>query len=315
MRVVRDDADGLVAWLAPAPRYCGRCWPRARAASVPMAERFDVDRHGRANRLDTGTAKGSSRWRRPVCHGRCGSSGATSGFRGWYVNLESVHERVDHAGHDPGPRPRSRRRHPTGRCSARTRTSSASAVASGRFTAQRRRRLSSGTRRPSKTSYAGGGRRSVTAGRTGGRTRRGRRRSCRPVVAWRTAADLRAERVSTSPWTGRRTRRRTGCRSVVDVGQAPLDLGRGVVAPVAAVRAHLRAGQRLRDAVGTRGRVGRVHVPAGLPAPTTSSGRRTGRRPSRSARPSCARAIAARVAVDDTVRDADRAARSRCARA
>ena len=54
MRVVRDDADGLVAWLAPGTPLLRPVLADGRELrSVPVAERFDVDRHGRANRLDS----------------------------------------------------------------------------------------------------------------------------------------------------------------------------------------------------------------------------------------------------------------------
>ena len=98
MRVVRDDADGLVAWLAPdTPVLRPVLADGTDLRAVPVAERFDVDRHGRANRLD-------------VWHGHGILKVAPTGvpwsvwlfwnadgdFRGWYVNLESVHERGDH---------------------------------------------------------------------------------------------------------------------------------------------------------------------------------------------------------------------------
>src|SRR5690606_25962634 len=53
---------------------------------------------------------------------------------------------------------------------------------------------------------------------------------------------------------------------VLDVVQTPLDLRGRVGLPVVAVRGHLAAGLRLRDAV-RAGRVGRLRVPAALPRP------------------------------------------------
>src|SRR3954447_21581385 len=58
-----------------------------------------------------------------------------------------------------------------------------------------------------------------------------------------------------------------GSVAVTDVAQAPADLGLGIALPVGTGRGHLRARQRLRDAVGGGGRVGGVHVPAGLLRP------------------------------------------------
>ena len=62
-----------------------------------MAERFDHERHGRATRLDTWQGQGVL---------KVAPTGAPWSvwlfwsesweFRGWYVNLESVHERRDH---------------------------------------------------------------------------------------------------------------------------------------------------------------------------------------------------------------------------
>ncbi len=99
MRVVRDDDRGLVAWLAPGTPVLRPALADGRELrSTPMAERFDFEHHGRATRLDT--------W-----HGQGVLKVAPTGapwsvwlfwseswkFRGWYVNLEDPHERVDHA--------------------------------------------------------------------------------------------------------------------------------------------------------------------------------------------------------------------------
>src|SRR5215472_11733466 len=55
--------------------------------------------------------------------------------------------------------------------------------------------------------------------------------------------------------------------TVLDVPKAPPDLGPGRGAPVPPGRGHLRARNRLRNAVGTRVGVERVHVPAALAIP------------------------------------------------
>ena len=53
VRVVRDDADGLVAWLAGGtPLLRPVLADGSDLRAVPVAERFDVHVHGRANRLD-----------------------------------------------------------------------------------------------------------------------------------------------------------------------------------------------------------------------------------------------------------------------
>ena len=95
MRVVRDDATGLVAWLAPGtPVLRPVLRNGADLRSVPLGERFDVERHGRATRLDT--------W-----HGQGVLKVAPAGVPWsvwlfwhddwsldcWYVNLEHEHTR------------------------------------------------------------------------------------------------------------------------------------------------------------------------------------------------------------------------------
>jgi hypothetical protein len=97
VRVVRDDADGLVAWLAPGTPVLRPVLADGRdLRAVPVEERFDYGRHGRANRLD--------RWRGPgvLKVAPAGRPWSVWVFRdgagrltGWYVNLESVHERGD----------------------------------------------------------------------------------------------------------------------------------------------------------------------------------------------------------------------------
>src|SRR6185437_545702 len=53
----------------------------------------------------------------------------------------------------------------------------------------------------------------------------------------------------------------------LDIAQPPLDLSGRVRGPVRAGRGHLRAGQRLRDAVRTGIRVSRLVIPAAFPGP------------------------------------------------
>jgi Protein of unknown function (DUF402) len=99
MRVVRDDAAGLVAWLAPGTPLLRPVLADGRELrTAPMAERFDHARHGRATRLDTWRGQGIL---------KVAPTGAPWSvwlfwsesweFRGWYVNLEDPHERIDHA--------------------------------------------------------------------------------------------------------------------------------------------------------------------------------------------------------------------------
>jgi hypothetical protein len=97
MRVVRDDADGLVAWLAPGTPVLRPVLADGRdLRSVPVAERFDVDRHGRANRLDSWHGHGVLKVAPAGVPWSVWLFRNETGFRGWYVNLESVHERADH---------------------------------------------------------------------------------------------------------------------------------------------------------------------------------------------------------------------------
>ena len=99
MRVVRDDAAGLVAWLAPGtPVLRPTLASGAELRSVPMAERFDAGRHGRAIRLDAWHGQGVLKVAPmdvPWSVWLFWSEGWE--FRGWYVNLEDPHERIDHA--------------------------------------------------------------------------------------------------------------------------------------------------------------------------------------------------------------------------
>ena len=95
VRVVRDDAEGLVVWLASGTPVVRPVLADGRdLRKAPLAERFDVRRHGRANRLDTWHGHGvlkvapSGRpWSAWVFRDDDGT------FTGWYVNLETVHQR------------------------------------------------------------------------------------------------------------------------------------------------------------------------------------------------------------------------------
>lgn len=99
MRVVRDDAAGLVAWLAPGTPVLRPTLADGRELrSTPMAERFDSGRHGRATRLDRWHGHGilkvaptDAPWSVWLFWGDAWE------FRGWYVNLEDPHERIDNA--------------------------------------------------------------------------------------------------------------------------------------------------------------------------------------------------------------------------
>ena len=51
--MIRDDEAGLVAWLAAGSRVLRPVLADGRdLRAVPLGERFDSERHGRANRLD-----------------------------------------------------------------------------------------------------------------------------------------------------------------------------------------------------------------------------------------------------------------------
>ncbi len=94
VRVVRDDADGLVAWLAAGSPVLRPVLADGRdLRSVPMEERFDHARHGRANRLDVWRGHGVLKVAPAGLPWSVWVFRDDEGFRGWYVNLESVHER------------------------------------------------------------------------------------------------------------------------------------------------------------------------------------------------------------------------------
>ena len=97
VRVVRDDADGLVAWLAAGTALLRPVLADGRdLREVPVAERFDVHVHGRANRLDVWHGHGILKVAPTGVPWSVWLFWNDDGFRGWYVNLESVHERGDH---------------------------------------------------------------------------------------------------------------------------------------------------------------------------------------------------------------------------
>jgi hypothetical protein len=97
MSVVRDDAAGLVAWLASGTSVIRPVLADGRELrSTPIAERFDNARHGRAMRLDKWHGNGilkvaptAAPWSVWLFWDDAWA------FRGWYVNLEDPHERID----------------------------------------------------------------------------------------------------------------------------------------------------------------------------------------------------------------------------
>ena len=114
---------------------CGRRWPTGASCDRRRWPSVSTSSATAGQRGSTrGTAKGSSRSHRPARRGRCGSSGATS----WAVPRvvrqprRSARARRPRS-HDAGPRPRPRRASPTGRRSARTRTSSRAPWRAGRL--------------------------------------------------------------------------------------------------------------------------------------------------------------------------------------
>jgi hypothetical protein len=95
MRVVRDDDTGLVAWLAPGtPVLRPVLRDGGDLRSVPLEERFDVARHGRATRLDTWQGQGVLK---VAPRGAPWSVWlfwhADWSLDCWYVNLEHEHTR------------------------------------------------------------------------------------------------------------------------------------------------------------------------------------------------------------------------------
>lgn len=88
VRVVRDDADGLVAWLAPGtPRLAGVPVAGGGVRDLPLAERFTAPRR---YELTTWEGTGILRVERP------GRSHSLWRFpTGWYANLEDPLRRTD----------------------------------------------------------------------------------------------------------------------------------------------------------------------------------------------------------------------------
>jgi hypothetical protein len=96
-RVVRDDERGLVLWLAPGTPVLRTVLADGRdVRDVPMSQRFDYYRHGRATRLDTWHGQGVLGIVRPDVPWAVWLFWTEEwDFRGWYVNLEAVEERGD----------------------------------------------------------------------------------------------------------------------------------------------------------------------------------------------------------------------------
>src|SRR5450755_3604579 len=84
---------------------------------------------------------------------------------------------------------------------------------------------------------------------------------CAAVGQARSERSVTASRLLMRPRAGRRS------VGALDVAKAPADLGSSVGLPVGAGAGHLRARQRLRDAVGARARVRRADIPAALVVP------------------------------------------------
>lgn len=95
-RVVRDDKDGLVLWLAPGTPVLRPVLADGRdIRAVPLSQRFDYYRHGRATRLDTWRGQGILGIAPPDVPWSVWLSWTEDwDFQGWYVNLEAVQERT-----------------------------------------------------------------------------------------------------------------------------------------------------------------------------------------------------------------------------
>lgn len=93
-RVVRDDERGLVIWLAPGTPVLRPVLADGRdIRDVPMSQRFDYYRHGRATRLDTWRGQGILGIVPPDLPWSVWLFWTEDWeFSGWYVNLESVQE-------------------------------------------------------------------------------------------------------------------------------------------------------------------------------------------------------------------------------
>jgi len=94
-RVVRDDERGLVFWLAPRTPVLRPVLADGRdIRDVPMSQRFDYYRHGRATRLDTWHGQGILGIVPPGVPWSVWLFWTEDwDFRGWYVNLEAIEER------------------------------------------------------------------------------------------------------------------------------------------------------------------------------------------------------------------------------
>lgn len=95
-RVVRDDKDGLVLWLAPGTPVLRPVLADGRdIRDVPLSQRFDYYRHGRATRLDTWRGQGILGIAPPDVPWSVWLFWTEDwDFQGWYVNLEAVQERT-----------------------------------------------------------------------------------------------------------------------------------------------------------------------------------------------------------------------------
>jgi len=93
-RVVSDDEKGLVLWLAPGTPVLRAVLADGRdIRDVPMTQRFDYYRHGRATRLDTWRGQGILGIVAPDVPWSIWTEDWQ--FRGWYLNLEAVQQRGD----------------------------------------------------------------------------------------------------------------------------------------------------------------------------------------------------------------------------
>jgi len=96
-RVVRDDERGLVLWLAPGTPVLRPVLADGRdIRDVPLTQRFDYYRHGRATRLDTWRGQGILVIVGPEVPWSVWLFWTEDwDFRGWYLNLEAVAERSE----------------------------------------------------------------------------------------------------------------------------------------------------------------------------------------------------------------------------
>ena len=96
-RVVGDDEKGLVLWLAPGTSVLRPVLADGRdIRDVPLTQRFDYYRHGRATRLDTWRGQGILGIAPPGVPWSVWLFWTEDwDFQGWYVNLEAIHERTN----------------------------------------------------------------------------------------------------------------------------------------------------------------------------------------------------------------------------